>query len=441
MECPKGSLSPPTVKSPKKHGPESREASHFLRTRNSSIVAIAMSTLSLSVLMLRSGLFEENAELLDLNPVRFPCALCGWQSKCRADHLRHVTTHTAEEPYACQICGARFRQSTCLRRHERIHKRKPEEANVTVNCEICGKTIKNTRQRYHFLAFHNGRPKQKCVICHREFIRPSELRRHIESVHSTKERPRFPCGFSGCGKTYLDKKQVLNQFRMEHVPNPVRFKCTFCRNVFKTRSDLERHIGTHTTERPYPCQTCGSRCTSHTTLRAHEGKLKSPKPYKKSPARPKPYWKKPDPPGPTGISWAKNPARPKPYRRTHLERSIRTTFRCQFCPSTFLHNSTKWKHVKASHENRRYPCNICDKVYMASNDLKRHVISKHSNMSSPPNSCGKCEYKSWSKHELTVHVRRVHDGVKNCECYFCGKRFFRFAQLVEHSRRIHTLEK
>ncbi|XP_035714996.1 zinc finger protein 195-like [Folsomia candida] len=184
---------------------------------------------------------------------------------------------------------------------------------------------------------------------------------------------------------------------MEHVPNPVRFKCTFCRNVFKTRSDLERHIGTHTTERPYPCQTCGSRCTSHTTLRAHE--------------------------------------------RTHLERSIRTTFRCQFCPSTFLHNSTKWKHVKASHENRRYPCNICDKVYMASNDLKRHVISKHSNMSSPPNSCGKCEYKSWSKHELTVHVRRVHDGVKNCECYFCGKRFFRFAQLVEHSRRIHTLEK
>lgn len=52
--------------------------------------------------------------------------------------------------------------------------------------------------------------------------------------------------------------------------------------------------------------------------------------------------------------------------------------------------------------------------------------------------CEKCEYKTISKGCLTNHLKRHEE--KRQECYFCGKKFHRFPELVQHCRRIHTLE-
>lgn len=67
--------------------------------------------------------------------------------------------------------------------------------------------------------FHNNGPRVSCNICHKSFTTKTNLQAHRKTVHSSTTRPRFPCTFPGCDKTYLEKKAVAAHFRSEHNEN------------------------------------------------------------------------------------------------------------------------------------------------------------------------------------------------------------------------------
>jgi len=50
-----------------------------------------------------------------------------------------------------------------------------------------------------------------------------------------------------------------------------KFHCSHCGNgkSFKTKSHLQRHILTHTGEKPYHCNRCGSKFNQSSSLRNH----------------------------------------------------------------------------------------------------------------------------------------------------------------------------
>ncbi|XP_035712239.1 zinc finger protein 2-like [Folsomia candida] len=182
----------------------------------------------------------------------------------------------------CSKCSKTYQSKKALRRHLVTH-----DPDAKVKCEICG-IISNTRFTLaaHMKSTHSSRPS--CDTCHREFSAVSSLQRHIDTVYSAKERPRLPCTFPGCEKTYLSNDKLSKHAKTEHSENPVRFPRRLCGKEFKTRVDLTQHIPTHTTEKPYTCATCGRSFAQKGAMTSHE--------------------------------------------KTHVEKSGRDKFHCQVCP-------------------------------------------------------------------------------------------------------------
>ncbi|OXA45231.1 zinc finger protein 135-like [Folsomia candida] len=265
-------------------------------------------------------------------------------------------------------------------------------------CEVSGLISKSRRAlSSHMWKLHRNRMRPtgpSCDTCHRVFSSLTSLRRHSDTVHSRSAPPRFPCTFPGCKKTYSYKYAVANHVKTEHVENPVRYPCTLCGKEFKTKFELEQHIPTHTTEKPYNCATCGRSFAHRGSLTRHE--------------------------------------------KTHLEKSTRARLKCHLCPQTFLRRNNLEYHIRAAHENRRdHQCAICDKRFSKSSNLKRHVEEIHKADREKIHSCDKCEYMSHSKSNLASHKVR-HNAARH-GCYFCQKKFFSFHELVRHCR-VHTLE-
>lgn len=122
----------------------------------------------------------------------------------------------------------------------------------------------------HIRRVHTNRKRPHCDVCHQTFFDPRNLRRHMDDVHGPKERPRFPCTLPGCEKTYLKQRYLSQHVKTEHSENPVKFPCPLCGKEFKLRSNLEGHIFTHTTEKPFNCNTCGRSFAQMGAMKLHE---------------------------------------------------------------------------------------------------------------------------------------------------------------------------
>ncbi|XP_035713597.1 zinc finger protein 888-like [Folsomia candida] len=293
--------------------------------------------------------------------------------------------------FQCPECSKTFKDKYHLKDHEITH-----DPDAKVKCEICGKVLKNPVTLIsHMRKIHSNRERPKCATCQRLFYNAASLRRHIAARHSTMDRPRFPCQFLGCEKIYQTRGGLRTHVVADHVENQVRFPCTLCGKDFKIRTELESHTSRHTREKPYNCATCGRSFTHVGVMKHHE--------------------------------------------MTHLEASRRVMSKCRLCMQAFSDKDNLRRHIRVVHENpRNYPCTFCDKRFDSASNLKRHVEGVHPTNKELIHSCEKCEYKSHSKANLSFHAKR-HLAASH-KCYFRGKKFRTFPELVQHCR-VHTLEK
>ncbi|XP_035708074.1 zinc finger protein 26-like [Folsomia candida] len=292
--------------------------------------------------------------------------------------------------WECPKCSKTLKTKQSLKNHVVSH-----DPDARMKCEICGKISKNpVALAGHIARIHKNRDRRNCHICHRLFCDSRALRMHIDAVHGSEERPRFPCTFSTCEKTYLDRRDVSKHVKTEHAENPVKFPCTLCAKEYKFRPHLELHILTHTTEKPHKCATCEKSFARLQGLKVHKA--------------------------------------------THLENAV---LKCKLCLHTFLRGFDLRSHIRLVHENYgNYACAHCEKRFSASNNLKRHVEAVHAaNKAEKIHSCDRCAYRSHSKGNLAMHKRR-HDAWKP-ECYFCGGKFVSFQNLVIHCANKHTMER
>lgn len=84
-------------------------------------------------------------------------------------------------------------------------------------------------------------------LLHTQVALAQHQKRHEEG------RSRHVCEI--CGRSYAEKKGYIHHMRKEHW-NVKPHHCTYCPQTYVLRSELLKHIQTHTKTKPYKCPLC-----------------------------------------------------------------------------------------------------------------------------------------------------------------------------------------
>ncbi|XP_016310260.1 zinc finger protein 64 isoform X1 [Sinocyclocheilus anshuiensis] len=271
---------------------------------------------------------------------------------------------------------------------------------VSPDIHICGFCKQQYNNVDHFFAH-----KQNCS--------------QIPSTHISARSAGPSESFQTCVpkvKKPLTKAQKTPSKKLKPALSQKRHTCTFSGCTFKTQygqKDMERHILTHTGERPFECELCHKRFSRRDKLNLHSRLHTGEKPHK---CKYCPYA-------------AADSSSLKKHLRIHYDER---PFKCQICPYASRNSSQLTVHLRSHTGDAPFQCNQCDAKFKINSDLKRHS-RVHSG--EKPYKCELCEYRCAMKANLKSHVQLKHSASDSFRCSKCDFQCSTKAALRHHSRQ------
>ncbi|AWP07985.1 putative transcriptional repressor CTCF-like [Scophthalmus maximus] len=232
------------------------------------------------------------------------------------------------------------------------------------------------------------------------------------------------------------------------------FQCELCSYTCPRRSNLDRHMKSHTDERPHKCHLCGRAFRTVTLLRNHLNTHTGTRPHKCTDCD-------------MAFVTSGELVRHRRYKHTHekpfkcsmcdyasvecslcsyasrdtykLKRHMRThsgeTF-CSVCVKQMNSSQMFWR----TKGEKPYECYICHARFTQSGTMKMHILQKHTENVAKFH-CPHCDTVIARKSDLGVHLRKQHSFIETGKkCRYCDAVFHERYALIQHQKS-HKNEK
>lgn len=197
--------------------------------------------------------------------------------------------------------------------------------------------------------------KFHCDICLKSFVSKRNVQRHMLS--HTGEKP-WMCEF--CFKRFRQKPHLEQHVNIHKgIKNAV---CSVCGKAFNHRSNLVTHMATHSNVRPHTCEVCGENFKLKHTLAKH--------------------------------------------MMVHTKQDVDKRHQCKVCKRSFRDKSYLAEHETIHNKEKPWQCDICMKSF----SFKR-------------------------RYQMHLEVHQSKDGGDEFVCHFCPKKFKSKIYLQKHLER------
>lgn len=247
-----------------------------------------------------------------------------------------------------------------------------------------------------------------CKICGRVLKKKITWRNHMSKHKNQENSSKEPW------KIATHKSQY--KYALIIIDGKEYYHCDKCGKNLGNHHTFRKHLGVHTDEKPFNCDSCERKFRTAALLSRHVDAVH--KKIKNCVCEL------------CGRGFNEKRVLEN-HRRIHTgERP----FVCETCGKSFSDPSSLYTHKKIHNKNYTLSCNICNKFFPCKPHLERHL---RYHKGEKPFPCDVCHKKFRDKQDVRRH-RIIHYDMTVYTCQLCNSQYKALRSLKKHEKRFHS---